>query len=173
MIWDAHLDAGEQVRWEAKPAPRCYTFRNWKHSLFGLLLVLLAAWWLSIALQLAAVYRWPWLPLLPVPVWLVGLYLAFGHLLLARLEWDRVFYAVTDRRILLRRGLRRERLDSLALDQIAYFCLQPQGEQLGTVFITSRDKAVRLRVCCIEQPRQLTDLLEEAMRDSGVIVSEE
>ncbi|PNU20877.1 hypothetical protein C2E25_04610 [Geothermobacter hydrogeniphilus] len=168
MSWVGQLEAGESLRWEAKPAPRCYTFRNWKHSLFGLLLVVLAAWWESIGLQLAVVYDLPLLAWIPIPVWLIGLYLAFGHLLLARLEWEQVRYAVTDRRLLLRRGVRGDKWFSMPLDQVAYFCLQPHGEQLGSVLVISRDRQ-RLKLCCIEHPRMLTDLLEQAMRDSGVL----
>jgi len=173
MNWAAHLGEGEELRWEAKPAPRCYTFRNWKHSLFGLLLVVLASWWESVGLQLSEVYDMPLLAWIPVPVWLCGLYLAFGHLLLSRIEWQNVFYAVTDRRILVLRGVRKTRLLDLPLEQVGYFCLNPQGEKLGSVMILTRDGGKRLRLNCIEHPRQLTTLLERAMRKSGVLCSDD
>ncbi len=166
MIWADLLEADETIRWEATPAPRCYTFRHWKVSLFGLLLGLLAAWWEVLAWQLAAVYRISWLPLVPLPFWLFGLYLAFGKPLLARREWRTVRYAVTDRRLLARRG--RKRL-VLPLEHIGYFCLEPHGEYLGSVLVHSKDGRIRLRLCCIEYPRRLTGLLEEAMRRSGAL----
>ncbi|TYO99994.1 PH (Pleckstrin Homology) domain-containing protein [Geothermobacter ehrlichii] len=170
MIWSDQLEAGESIRWEATPAPRCYTFRHWKVSLFGLLLVLLASWWEVLAWQMAAVYQLAWLPLIPLPVWLFGLYLAIGKPLLARREWETVRYAVTGRRLLARRG--RKRL-ALPLDRIGYFCLEPHGENLGSVRVESKDGQIRLCLCCIEYPRQLTDLLEEAMRRSGTLCERE
>lgn len=173
MSWEDYLDVGESLRWEAKPAPRCYTFRHWKKSLFGLLLVILAVWWQVIGLQMSAVYDLAILALIPIPAWVTGLYLAFGHLILSRLEWDKVGYAVTDRRVIARRGLRRERVREIPLDQVGYFCLEPHGEQLGSVKILSADSHTRMMFCCVEYPRKVTDLLEEAMRISGVICGQE
>lgn len=169
MSWDGYLEEGELLRWEAKPAPRCYTFRHWKKSVFGLLLVVLSVWWEVLGLQMSEVYDLPILAFIPVPAWLLGLYLAFGHVILSRLEWDKVWYATTDRRVIARRGLRKERIRSIPLDQVGYFCLEPQGEHLGSVKILSIDSQTRMQCSCIEYPRQLTDLLEQAMRDSGVI----
>ena len=167
MNWEESLAAGETLCWEGRPAPRCYTFRNWRHSLFGLLLVFLCLYWLSVALQLAAVYGWPWLPLVPLPLLLAGLYLAFGHLVLARLEWEHVFYAVTDRRILVRRGVGGRRRAELALADVVWFRLQPYAQELGTLRIRGRDEAQRLTLCCIEYPRRVTDLLEVALARSA------
>lgn len=167
MNWEPLLAAGETLRWEGRPAPRCYTFRNWKHSLFGLLLFFLSIYWLAVALQLAAVYHWPWLPLVPLPFVLIGLYLGLGHLLVARLEWEHVFYAVTDRRILVRRGLRGNRRQELALEQMVWFQLRPYGEDLGTLRIRGRQEELRLTLACIEYPRRVTALLEAALADSA------
>jgi len=106
MNWQPLLLPEESLRWQGRPAPRCWTFRNWRHSLFGMLLLPFSIWWQGIGLSLGREYANVWLFLLPLPVLLFALYLAFGHLLLARLEWERVFFAVTDRRILVRRGVR-------------------------------------------------------------------
>ena len=46
-----------------------------------------------------------WVMVLPVPFMLVGFYLAFGHLLKARLEWEKLFFAATDRRLLRQKAL--------------------------------------------------------------------
>ena len=86
MNWHPWLEDDETVVWEGRPAPRCFTFRNWKHSLVGILLLLLGSWWEMVAVQLQAVYDLAYLPLVPLPVCLLALYLSIGHLLLARLQ---------------------------------------------------------------------------------------
>jgi hypothetical protein len=171
MDWSEHLAPGEKLLWEARPAPRCYTFRNWRHSLFGVLLLVIAVWWQAVGLQLSEAYSLPLLAWVPLPFLLLGLFLALGHLLLARWEWERVFYAVTDRRVLAQRGLWRRRLENLELAQVTYFQVRPLGEELATVRIRA-DNAV-LALCCIEYPRRLTALLEEAMVRSGTLAGGE
>jgi len=100
MNWNDYLAEGETLAWEGRPAPRAFTFRNGLHSLFGVLLLVGAIFWQVIACGLAKAQPWPWPALIPVPFLLAGLYLTFGHLLLARLEWSRVGYAVSNRRLL-------------------------------------------------------------------------
>ncbi len=168
-MWDRILMPGETLVWQARPQPRCYTFRHWRQAVFGLLLVLLAAWWEALGWQLAASYDLFWLALIPVPVWLIGLWLSIGRTLAARREWPTVGYAVTDRRIL---ACRRGRHLALELEQVGYFCLEPQGEKLGSVRVESRDGRVRFKVCCVEYPRKLTTLLEQAMTQSGALCAQ-
>ena len=168
MTWEPLLEPGETLRWEGRPAPRCYTFRNWRHSLFGLLLVILCLYWTVMAVQLAAVYHWPWLPLVPVPFLLVAFYLALGHLLWARLEWEQVFYAVTDRRVLVRRGLRGRRHQQLPLAALVWFQVRPFGPELATVRLRGAAEDQRLALCCVEYPRRVTALLEAALASNAV-----
>ncbi|BCR05252.1 hypothetical protein DESUT3_23210 [Desulfuromonas versatilis] len=170
MDWSSYLEAGEVLRWEGRPAPRCFTFRNWKHSLFGILLLVLALYWQVVGYQLAKVYEAAWLGWMPLPFIIIALYLSVGHLVLARLEWEKVYYAVTDRRILALRGLRSIRFQSMPLAQLSYFRIKPLGESLGTVRVSCSDSPSPLVVCCIEHPRSMTDLLEEALRANGVAV---
>lgn len=172
MDWSTHLEADESVLWEGRPAPRCYVFRNWRHSLFGLLLLLLSTWWLAVGYQLGHLYDWIWLAWLPLPFVLLGLYLALGHVLLARYEWERVYYAVTDRRVLVLRGLFRPRFDSLQLPEVTYFQVRPQGRDLATVRICSAVSRPHLILLCIEHPGRLIELLESAMAASGVLAAE-
>lgn len=157
------FEADECLRWEGRPAPRCFTFRNWRHSLFGCLLLVVSVYWQIVGLQLGKTYQLPIITWIPLPVLLASLYLSVGHLLLARLEWERVFYAVTDRRIVVRRGLFGQRLRDLSLDEVRFFRLHPLGEQLGTVRIHSGKDRKPLTLCCIEHPRNLTNLLEDAV----------
>ena len=156
------LGVGEEIRWEGRPAPRCYTFRNWRHSFFGLVLLPVCSYWQYSGLGFAEEYEIFWLAWLPLPFLLMALYLTIGHFLQARLEWNHVYYAITDCRLLVQRGLLTRRIESLELQDITYFRLTPQGEQLGTLQIRKgEDKPLTLH--CVEHPRQATDLLEEAM----------
>lgn len=165
MRWEEFLEDGENLTWQGRPAPRCYTFRNWRHSIFGVVLLLLTTFWQSVGVKMADEYQLAWLGWLPIPFLMVALFLAFGHLLLARLEWNRVFYAVTDRRLLVQRGLFGGRLQSMALDTVTYFRLRKQGEELGTLKVYGETSEHQLILNCIEYPHKVTDLLEAAMGD--------
>jgi len=167
LNWDPYLQPGERIEWEGRPAPRCFMFRNWRHSLFGVFLLLLAAYWQSVGIQMAEVYSVPVVAWIPVPVLLLGLYLALGHLALARWEWEAVFFALTDRRLLVTRGPFRKKLRTMALEDVVYFQLQPLGKDLGTLRIWGPDRNVRLTFSCLEHPRNLTEILERIMADSG------
>lgn len=169
MIREFTLEPDEEIRWEGRPAPRCYTFRHWRHSCFGLLFLSICVYWQSLGLDMAEEYELFWLAWLPVPFLLMGLYLAVGHLLQARLEWNNVCYTITDRRLMAQRGLLSRRLDSLALQEITYFSLHHQGDQLGTIQIYKGEDRV-LILHCVEHPRQAIELLEAAM-DKGLSTS--
>lgn len=172
MDWSAQLETGEEVRWEGRPAPRCFTFRNWRHSLFGMLLLVLAVWWQAVGLQLAAVYGSPMIRWIPLPFLLLGLYLSLGHVLLARYEWEGVFYAVTDRRVLAQRGIFRRRLVSLALAEVTWFQVKPLGRDLAAVRIVAAGEGATLVLSCIEHPRRLTELLEAALAGNGALADQ-
>ena len=156
------LSEGEELRWEGRPAPRCYTFRNWRQSLFGAVFLVFCSVWQGLSLGMARTSEMAWLAWLPWPFLLYGFYLAFGHLLHARLEWDRVHYVITDRRLLVQRGLLKACVESMALGEITYFRLDRHAEELGTLQVhQGREKKLILH--CIEHPRRATDLLEAAM----------
>lgn len=162
MKRDFILEHDEKIRWEGRPAPRCYTFRHWRHSCFGLLFMSICAYWQFLGLDMAEEYALFWLAWLPVPFLLMGLYLTVGHLLQARLEWTHVCYVITDRRLIVQRGLLSRRIDSLKLQELTYFSLHRQGDQLGTVHVYKGEERLML-LHCIEYPHQATDLLEAAM----------
>jgi hypothetical protein len=166
--WDRFLEAGERLLWSGRPAPRCYTFRNWKHALVGLLLLLLGLWWQAVGLQLAAVYQLPILVWIPLPVCLGGLYLGLGQVLKSRLEWEHLFYAVTDRRLLCCRG-RNPDVRQLPFDAVSHFRLKPYAAELSSLAIYAGSTEQRLDFKCIEHPRIVTDLLEQRMRRNGVL----
>ena len=169
MNWSDHLNDNETIVWQGKPAPRCYTLRNWPHSLFGLVLLLSCLVWFYVGVNIEhdtyqAVYSW-----IPVPFLLASLYLIIGHLLIARLEWESVYYAVTDQRILVQRGLVKKTVVMLLLKDVTWFRLKPFTENLGSVSIRGQNQAPQLTIACIEHPRQFTDLLEAAMVQSGTV----
>ncbi|MBW2476351.1 MAG: PH domain-containing protein [Deltaproteobacteria bacterium] len=171
MRWGAELEPEEKICWEGRPTPRCYVFRNWRHSVFGVLLLLLAVWWQTVGIQISAVYDFPWLSWLPIPFVLLGLYLSLGHLFLARLEWNHVFYAITDQRILVKEGLLQRRTSSLELNEVTYFCLHPHSQELGSIVVHAGPKESFVKIRCIEYPRRVTGLLEQAMNGKACLPS--
>lgn len=158
------LLAGEALQWEGRPAPRYYTFRQWRHALFGLVLTIICAVWTVLGVQQAAEQGWPWLAWLPLPFLGYALWLAGGQLLAARLEWNRVAYAMTDRRIVLRRGILTAREVALTLERVTWFRLQPHGEELGTLRIHGEAGDPVLVLHGIEYPRRPAELLEKAIK---------
>lgn len=162
MTWNDVLDEGEQVLWEARPAPRCFVFRQWRQALFGAVFLLLCLVWQVWGLAVARAHDAAWSAWLPVPFVLIGLQLSVGRLVAARLEWPHVAYALTARRLLVRRGMLRRRLLSLELADVTYFRLVFHGEELGTLYIHQGQERVQ-PLPCIEYPRRATALLEAAM----------
>ena len=149
MKRDLVLDVGEEVCWEGRPAPRCYTFRHWKHSIFGFVFLAICSCWQVLGFSLPFVF--------------LGFYFSVGHLLQARLEWNRVYYAITDRRLLSQRGLWRLHTDEMKLEEVTYFSLHQQGAELGTLRVY-QDKEKQLVLHCLEHPRKATDLLEKVIK---------
>lgn len=159
MKLDIKLSAGETIRWEGRPAPRCYTFRHWRHSVFGALVFAICSYWQVLGFKMSVDYELIWLAWLPAPFLLFALYLAVGHLCQSRLEWNHVYYAITDRRLLAQRGLLKRRVDAMELADITYFSLHQQGEELGTLRVYQGEEK-QLVLHCLEHPRKATDLLE-------------
>lgn len=161
MNWQPFLEAGESVEWEARPAPRCFTFRHWKQALFGLFFLVVCLVWLVWGAQVAEDYDRAWLGLLPIPFVAIGCYLAGSPLLLARLEWEQVFYALTDRRLITLRGIRRPRAVAIDRQEILYFRLHKQGDELATLQVRGRAEDPVLFLHCVEHPFTIADRLEK------------
>jgi hypothetical protein len=162
MSPDFSLSAGEVLHWEARPAPRCYTFRHWRHSLFGLVFLGITTGWQLFGFEMADEYASAWFAWLPLPFLVIGLYLSAGHLLQARLEWNNVRYAITNRRLLVMRGLINPQVEAMDLAELTYFRLERQGEELGTLRV-HKDVEQELVLHCIEYPHQAARLLEAAI----------
>jgi hypothetical protein len=156
------LAEGESIRWEARPAPRCYTFRHWRHAIFGGIFLAITLCWQVLGFEMAANYTTAWMAWLPAPFVLIGLYLSVGHLFQARLEWNLVRYVITDRRLLLQRGLLKPWVESMMLSEMTYFRLDRHGDELGTLRV-HKGSEQQLVLHCIEYPCQATALLEAAI----------
>ena len=157
--WATYLTENEALVWQGRPAPRCFTFRRWKLALFGVVVLALSIWWQFAGWQMvqqqgAALF----LLLLPLPFVLIGLYLSVGHLVRARLEWERVFYALTSQRLLIQCGVFKSRIIALPVEQLSYQCLTMVGYHLGNLYVEAGQR--RLTLCCVEYPQQLYQLLE-------------
>jgi hypothetical protein len=133
------LAADETIRWHGRPAPRAYTFRNWRQSLWGLALLLPCLIWLLVGIELVANGAPAWVAWLPLPFNLGCLYLAFGQLLIARLEWEQIVYVVSERNLYQRIGFFRSRLHSLPLAAVTRVRKKDLGPNLSTVRIDGRD----------------------------------
>jgi len=163
MIQVLTLAEGESIRWEARPAPRCYTFRHWRHAIFGGIFLAITLSWQLLGFEMAESYTTIWLAWLPTPFVLIGLYLSVGHLFQARLEWNHVRYVITDRRLLVQRGLLKPRVELMMLAEMTYFRLDRHSEELGTLRV-HKGLEQQLILHCIEYPRRATALLEAAIQ---------
>jgi hypothetical protein len=161
MDWSPFLEAGERVEWEGRPAPRCFTFRHWKQAAFGLFFLVASGVWMMIGMQVAGEYQKTWLAFLPIPFVAIGGYLTFGPLLMARLEWEQVFYALTDRRLIALRGIRQQHLVAVNRADVIYFLLKKQGAELATLQVHARPEDPVLFLHCVEHPFILAQRLEK------------
>jgi hypothetical protein len=160
MDWAPWLEEGERVRWEGRPAPRCYTFRKWRRSVYGILFLLLAVYWQIVGFEISVVYgavifRW-----LPAPFVLVSLYFAVGYPALARIRWEKVFYAITDRRVLILPGPLKSEPLSCRWNDIDSWDYLPIGQNLGSIRIILRPARKSVFLHCLEHPKGPMELLD-------------
>ncbi len=149
------LEDGETLLWQGRPAPRCYTFRNWKLALAGTALFLACSFWLMLGGQLVEAENYPSvLILMTIPLVLATFFLGPGQLLLARWRWEKLFYALTDQRLLVRSGLFSVQILSYAKTEITGWQQRRFGEQLASIRILRGDDAP-LILACLEQPQIL------------------
>jgi hypothetical protein len=102
------IDIGEEgFLWQGRPAPRCYTLRHWRHALvWAIICVFAGAWQAWIWLTLSADAAWV-VPFLPVPLLLAAFVLSLGRLVCARLEWEHVFYIMSNTSVWIQRGRKK------------------------------------------------------------------
>lgn len=167
--WSNAIHADERLVWQGRPAPRCFTFRRWRQALFGLLLLLMCSWWQYAGWQMwhqGAGVLWC---VVPLPFLLLSAFLCCGQFVLARLEWERVFYALTSQQVLVQCGVWRRRIISLPLAQMSYQCLYPLGDHLGDIYLEAGSRRLTLR--CVEYPQQPYALLKEIIDKNHSAIS--
>ncbi len=143
---------GEEVLWQGRPAPRCYTFQYWKQAVIGSTLFLASSFWLMLALELIDSGQPFWLALLPLPL-IVGSFI-FGPLqiILARWRWAKIFYHLTDESLYFSAS------KSVQLAEITDIKVKKLGEQLASLRVAVEGSSP-LVIHCIEQPDSLLALL--------------
>ncbi len=164
--WTAILETEERITWQGRPAPRAYTFRNWRWSLqaaAGLVMVLFFRQGNGpLQVDYAVDQWWTWAGLV------VGFWAGIGHLLWARMEWEHVFYLLTDRRLVAVSGILGRRCQILSLGQIQKVEQQALGTALATVKVFGDGRQITLH--CLEYPhllmRLLSSYVDPATRDA-------
>jgi hypothetical protein len=152
--WTPYLQTGEDLRWEGRPAPRCHTFRHWRLSLAGAMLLALLGGWHGAAVPLGA----PLLPaMLVLAVAVVAVFLLLALPLWQRLTWESIFYAISDRRLLVARG---RRIDVIPLQDITTVRIDLHGAELGTLSVEVANGPTAT-LFCLEHPRIAAQLLRK------------
>ena len=130
-----HLRAGEGILWVGQPNVSAYALRGaWYLLPFSLLWGGFAISWEVIAIARGA-------PILfaawGIPFVVIGLYMIFGRLYVARREAQRTVYGVTDRRILILSGAFRQTFTEIAVNGMPVMQLEEQGSGLGTIIFSA------------------------------------
>ncbi|OEU71828.1 MAG: hypothetical protein BA864_13800 [Desulfuromonadales bacterium C00003093] len=162
--WQWPLEKGENLLWQGRPAPRCFTFKNWKLAGIGIVLFLASSFWLMLSIQLVRSdnHSW-WLVMIPLPVVVLSLCLGPGQLFWARWRWEQIYYALSDQRLFVRIGSREENFLSYPLAAIRDWKQKRFGSQLASVQIHfAAQKPVVLD--CLEQPQILLNHLDSIVR---------
>jgi hypothetical protein len=92
---------------------------------------------------------------MPLPLDVASGLLGRGHLPHAGWRWEKTYYALTDRRVLLRGGLWRVRFRGYPATEISGWQQKRFGEQLASIRILRGDEAP-LVLACLEHPQLLT-----------------
>lgn len=161
MDWQPYLRQEEEIIWQGRPAPRCYTFRNWKLAAIGLFLFLTSSFWLMLGYQLASDGHSPLLLLFPIPLVLASFFMGPGQILAARIGWERLFYCLTQERVLIQHGLLKGKIREVPRQEIAAWQQKKHGAQLASVRLQHRSGKRHIILHCLEQPQYLLDQLDK------------
>ena len=155
LNWQWPLAEGETLLWQGRPAPRCYTFRNWKLSAAGTLLFMACSFWMMLGIQLVKAENYSMLlVLITIPLVITTFFLGPGQLVLARWRWGKLFYAVTDQRLLVRDGILTVQFRTFPRNEISGWQQRRFGENLASIKILRGDEAPQI-LACLEQPQLL------------------
>ncbi len=100
------LEDDESIVWQGRPAPRCYTFRHWLQATIGTILFLACSFWLMVGVQLVrSEGHSQWLILAPSLLVIGAFIVGPGQLIVSRWRWGKIFYLLTDQRLLVKNKL--------------------------------------------------------------------
>ncbi|MFN2257856.1 MAG: hypothetical protein ABR516_05200 [Desulfuromonadaceae bacterium] len=162
------IDIGaEQVLWQGRPTPRCYTLRHGRSALRWA-----AVWGLALIWQIWMWHAWnadaAWgVVFLPVPLLLVALALSLGRLVRARLQWEHVFYLMSHTGLWIQRG-RNSRVtlySYTALEDVRLELYRNSIAGLGWVHAQFGTQNVTLE--CLEDAQKAYTILEKQLQRYG------
>lgn len=160
------LNDGETMRWQGRPAPRCYTFRHWLQATIGTILFLASSFWLMVGIQLVRAQGYSsWLILAPCLLSMAAFFIGPGQLILARWRWEKIFYALTDQRLLVRNRLFGNRIYIYQLCDYKHFKQKKYGRQLLSLRLSFKGSPP-IVLECLEHPENFLEHLPKKETES-------
>ncbi len=152
------LIEGETLCWQGRPAPRCYVFKRWLQALLGTLIFLASSLWLMVGYHLVSSQDiTPWLLIIPLLLIIVAFGIGPGHILMARMRWEHIFYALSDQRLFVRSG-RNGRLKIYSLAAYRGFQKRRYGKRQVSFRLKFSDE-VPVVLECLEHSENFTACL--------------
>ncbi len=153
------LNDDETLLWQGRPAPRCYTFRHWLQATIGTALFVACSFWLMVGLQLIEAHGYSnWLAIAPLLLAIAAFFIGPGQILLSRLRWEKIFYALTDQHLLVRNRLFFNKTIVYQLVDYKQYKQKKYGQNLRSVRISFKGKAP-IVLECLEYPENLLEHL--------------
>ena len=150
---------GEKILWQGRPAPRCYTFRHWLQATIGTLIFLASSFWTMVGLQLVRAEGYSLgLIIAPILLAIIAFFVGPGQIILARWRWEKIFYVLTDQRLMVRNRIFGDKTFSYQMDLFKSYKHKKYGKQLSSYrFSFKGSKPIVLE--CLEHPENLLDHL--------------
>jgi hypothetical protein len=101
--------------------------------------------------------------LIPAPLVILSLLFGPVALLVARIRWEKVFYVLTDSRLLVRDGLFSTQLESYPLSAVKDWQQKRFSDQLISLRLQLNDRQP-LILYCLEQPQNLLEHLQRLVK---------
>jgi len=155
------LSDDETLLWQGRPAPRCYTFRHWLQALIGTVIFFASSFWLMVGMQLVKAGEVPSVLLIaPLLLAVAAFFIGPAQLIFARLRWEKIFYALTDQRLLIKNRLFGQKILVFDLADYKQYKQKRYGKQLVSLRLIFRNKpAIVLE--CLEHPELFLQQLKD------------
>jgi len=138
---ESNLGSGERILWQGQPDVWAFSMRGaWYLIPFSILWAGFAIFWEIGVLNEGA---GPLFALWGIPFVLIGIYMVFGRIPLARWEARRTLFSVTSKRVIIVSGGLRSRWMEVALRDLPPAELDDGGSGLGTITFGSYAGAYR------------------------------